>query len=467
MTLPLARWRRLRALSLRARLAAFVAVAVGVAVAVAAVAAWLTVGVQLRRSLDDSLLSRARAAVGSPLGDPSLLVRLPAAALGAADLRVALLRADGTAISAEGALSAPPLGPPELAVARGQASQSVRSAHLDGNPYRVVAVPAGLGAALVLARSTQETDRALAALGGVLLLTGALGIGGAATVGLLVARAALRPVDRLTAAAEHVSRTEDLRPIEVPGSDELGRMAASFNAMLAALARSRERQRQLVADAGHELRTPLTSLRTNLDLLAQSEAAGAQGLPGPERAQLVADLRAQVEEMSGLVVDLVELSREDRLAAGPEPVDLAAVVERALDRVRRRAPEVHVAAEVEPWLVVGDPGELERAVTNLLDNAAKWSPAGGTVRVTLQRGVLRVADAGPGIAEADLPHVFDRFYRAPAARALPGSGLGLAIVRQAAERHGGWVRAGRAPEGGAELLFAVPGRPAGSSQTPG
>jgi two-component system sensor histidine kinase MprB len=290
------------------------------------------------------------------------------------------------------------------------------------------------------------------------LFVGAGGIIIAAVAGLLVARAGLRPVERLTQAAERVGRTGELTPIEVESADELGRLARSFNEMLSAVETSRALQRQLVADAGHELRTPLTSLRTNLDLLAQSNAAGDRGLALADREALLGDVRAQVEELSGLVADLVELARDDRPAANAEELDLAAIVERAIERVRRRAPGVSFTVDLHGWLVLGEATALERAVTNLLDNAVKWSPPGGDVMVSLDNGRLRVADSGPGIADADLPHVFDRFYRSTDARGMPGSGLGLAIVRQAAQRHGGSVSAGRAPAGGALMILDLPGR---------
>jgi two-component system sensor histidine kinase MprB len=278
-----------------------------------------------------------------------------------------------------------------------------------------------------------------------------------AAAGLVLARAGVRPVERLTAAAEHVARTGELEPIDVHGRDELGRLALTFNAMLAALEISRTRQRQLVADAGHELRTPLTSLRTNLDLLAQSEASLDRQLPKEDRDALLADVRAQAEELSGLVADLVELARDDSPSAGPEPVDFAAVVDRAVERVRRRAVGVRFDVALQPWTVYGESAQLERAVTNVLDNAVKWSPADGAVAVRLMNGRLDVADNGPGIADADLPHVFDRFYRSPSARAMPGSGLGLSIVRQAADRHGGSVSVGRATGGGALVILELPG----------
>jgi two-component system, OmpR family, sensor histidine kinase MprB len=273
-----------------------------------------------------------------------------------------------------------------------------------------------------------------------------------------VARNGLRPVRRLTDAAEEIARTEQLDPIEVHGNnDEVARLARAFNAMLAALSASRDRQRQLVADAGHELRTPLTSLRTNLDLLTQADREG--GLSEASRAELLDDVRFQIEELTTLIGDLTELAREDPTRLALEEVDLAEITERAVQRVRRRASSLHFELAVEPWWVTGDSAALERAVTNLLDNAAKWSPPLGVVTVRLTGGTLLVADQGHGIAESDLPHVFDRFYRSAESRTLPGSGLGLSIVRQVTERHGGVVRAGRWDDGGAAFFLEIPGSP--------
>lgn len=447
---------RLRQLPLRTRVGVLAALGVGLAVLITAIAAYATVRVELTQSVDNNLLDRARQAVASPLGDPAQLVRVPAEAILAADVRIGLVRFDGQAFSARGEETGPPISAPELAVARGEVDQSIRTAELDGVRYRVVAVPALRGVALVLAQPTATVDRVLDRLGLVSLVAGGVGIGLAAWAGASIARAGLRPVERLTSAAEHVAATGELHPIEVEGDDEIARLAHAFNAMLRALDEAQTRQRQLVADAGHELRTPLTSLRTNLDLLAQSDREG--GLDPAERAALLDDVRAQVTEMSTLIADLMELSRGDVPAVGHQTVDVSDVVRDALTRVRRRAPAVTFSADLRSWLVDGDPQLLGRAATNLLDNAAKWSPPGGTVYVALRDGTLEVTDEGPGIADADLPHVFERFYRSSEVRGHPGSGLGLAIVRAAATRHGGQVSAGRADTGGARLTMTLPGR---------
>jgi len=242
--------------------------------------------------------------------------------------------------------------------------------------------------------------------------------------------------------------------IPAEGRDELGRLAASFNAMLGALEESQRAQRQLVADASHELRTPLTSLRTNIEVLQRSPA-----LSEGDRQRLLRDVVAQLSELGTLVADLVDLAREDAGAAVREEVRLDELAADAVDRARLHFAGQDFELDAEPCLVVADPDRLERAIANLLDNAAKWNPPGAPIEVTVGDGELTVGDHGPGIAAEDLPHVFDRFYRAPAARGLPGFGLGLAIVRQVATEHGGAVRAEAAPGGGALLRLALPSYP--------
>jgi two-component system sensor histidine kinase MprB len=305
-----------------------------------------------------------------------------------------------------------------------------------------------------------STENTLNTLATVSIIVGLLGIALAGAAGFAIGRAALRPVEELSKATEYIARTGDLRSLSVIGDDELAQLTRNFNTMLEALARSQEHQKRLVADAGHELRTPLTSMRTNLDLLAQVMALpNDDRMPFEERVLLMNDVRAQMEELSILISDLVELSRDEQSSHSIEHLDLRDVVNRAAERVQRRAPALTYDLQLSPWYLDGDAGALERLVTNLMDNAAKWSPEGGTVTVTLVGGSLQVADQGPGIAEEDLTHVFERFYRSPEARATPGSGLGLAIVRQIAENHGGRVAAARAPGGGALLGVWLPGSP--------
>ena len=465
-TAPVIRGLRLpapRHVSLRARIGVLAAVAAAGAVILVSVVAFFIVRQNILASLDANLLQRATAAAQSELVDPQQLASTPTGALGAGDIRLALLYENGLAQSARGAVTAPPLGAEELAVARGEVASSVRTATDGRVQYRVVAVDAGEGRALVIGQRLDATRAVLTRLGVALPAIGGVGVALAALAGAAVARTGLRPVQELTEATERVAATGELRPIPVDGSDELARLTASFNDMLGALAASQEQQRRLVADAGHELRTPLTSMRTNLELLAAAARPGAPPLPESDRAEILDDLHAQISELSTLVGDLVELAREDAPQVVHEPVELTDVISRALERARRRAGDVEFTATLLPWTLIGDATALERAVLNLLDNAAKWSPPGGTVRVQMRpidqwSVLLEVADAGPGIAEQDLPRVFDRFYRAPGARTMPGSGLGLSIVRQVAIRHGGAVWAGRAPEGGALLALRLPGR---------
>lgn len=445
-------------LSLRSRIALLAAFAVGATVALASLGTYLVVRSSLYAQLDGELTERARSAVDSSLSQRNVIQAIPAAAFGAADIRVGLLTEQGSVFTGVAA-QAPPISDVELRVAATGAASRPRT---DGD-LRVVAVPVGEspGLALVIAEPLAPTRGTLASLSVVFILVGGGGIVVAAAAGAAVARTGLLPVQRLTEAAETVARTSELRPIPVTGHDELGRLTQSFNAMLVALAESRERQRRLVADAGHELRTPLTSLRTNLDLLVASSQPGARQLDATDRAEIYADVRAQVNELTTVVGDLVELARDDPPQVVHSPVELTDIVERALDRARRRAQGIAFEVHTVHWPMLGDANALERAVLNLLDNAAKWSPPGATVRLVVRPAgdgavLLEVADAGPGIAEADLPHVFDRFYRSDDARTMPGSGLGLAIVKQVAERHGGTVTAGRAPEGGALLTLRLP-----------
>ena len=448
------RWHYRR--SLASRVTLLTTIAVGLTVAFVAAGAYLTVRMQLQSGLDDSLLKRAEQASTDTLCSPNQ--RLPKDYFGAANVWVTCMSDAGLVVTWSTAAIDPRkmLGGPEVAVANGERHQSVRTVAADDGRWRMAAVNRGDGRTLVIAESLESQDSLLRKLGLVMFLFGLAGIIAAGMAGWAVARNGLRPVRRLTSSVERIARTEDLRPLPVEGDDEIARLASAFNLMLAALAASRDRQRQLVADAGHELRTPLTSLRTNLDLLGQADRGGVQ-LPPEARAELLDDVAAQIEEMTTLIGDLMELARDEPLTHVVEPVDVPELVDRAVARVRRRAPGVTFDVVVDPWYVIGESSGLERAVTNLIDNAAKWSPTGGTVRVRLAGGALTVDDQGPGISEQDLPHVFDRFYRSQESRSMPGSGLGLSIVRQVAERHSGTVTAGTSPVGGARLTLTLPG----------
>jgi two-component system sensor histidine kinase MprB len=454
--------------SLAGRVTMLTTMAVGVTVALLAAAAYFTVRHQLMATLDDSLKTRALAAAQTSALNQLTANRIPSWMVGAADVKVGFITSDGrveTTPEPGATQEQVRLGVPELRVARGEQEWSCRTIATEGGDFRVAAVPSNEpGTALVLAQSLRNNNTTLDKLGLVLLIFGVAGVLAATLAGWAVARNGLRPVRRLTHAAEEIARTEKLDPIAVEGNDEIARLASAFNAMLAALAASRDRQRQLVADAGHELRTPLTSLRTNLDLLIQADQRG--GLSPESRAELMDDVRFQIEELTTLIGDLTELAREDSAPVSLEPLDLSEIVDRAVERVRRRAATVHLDVRTAPWWVTGESAALERAVTNLLDNAAKWSPPHGVVTVRLETGTLTVADQGQGIAPEDLPHVFDRFYRSRESRTMPGSGLGLSIVRQVAERHGGEVVADSGPDGGATLRLTLPGRSGPPAATP-
>ncbi|MEU4244840.1 HAMP domain-containing sensor histidine kinase [Actinoplanes sp. NPDC026619] len=349
--------------------------------------------------------------------------------------------------------------------ARQVAAGRNRAAEEEVGDYLMLTVPATGGGAVQVAFS-QEQDDDVVTLFGFLLAGGCLvGAAGAALLGRLVARSGLAPVQHLTAAVENVAVTMDLdQPLTVEGTDEIARLGAGVNTLLEAIDTARRAQRTLIEDASHELRTPLTSIRTNIELLLRIERHPelADRLPSQERESLLADLDAQIRELTTLTSELVELARAESTRETPEPVDLAEITEAALGRVRMRAPGIQFEADLNPAVVHGRPGELERMIVNVLDNAAKWSPPGSAVHLKLVKDdasgtcALRVADTGPGIDEADRPHVFERFYRATAARSMPGSGLGLAIVAQTVGQHGGAVVAEPNTPNGTVVTIRLP-----------
>jgi two-component system sensor histidine kinase MprB len=272
-----------------------------------------------------------------------------------------------------------------------------------------------------------------------------IGVVLAGVLGLTISRTALAPIERFLRRTEDVtSELEHPRRIEETGADELRRLAASFNRTLDALERSIESQRNLVADASHELRTPIAALRSNIQIFLRSE-----GLPVEERESLQDSILAELDELTQVVADVVELARGSAPATDREPLELDGIVREAIERTARRAPQIEWSVELEPTVIEGSADVISRAVANVIDNARKWSAPDGQIEVRLAAGVLFVRDHGPGFGEADLPHIFDRFYRAPGARRLPGSGLGLAIVQQTALAHGGTAAAHNAPGGGA------------------
>jgi two-component system, OmpR family, sensor histidine kinase MprB len=336
-----------------------------------------------------------------------------------------------------------------------------RDAYVDGIHLRVLAESLGKGRAVQFAQPLTEVDSLLSRLRLILALLVVGGVALAALLGRLVAGAAVQPLKRLTQASEHIALTQDLSGrIQPSGEDELGRLASSFNAMLDALERSMSAldasvgaQRQLVADASHELRTPVTSLRTNIEILQQQ----GQDMDPEDNQRLLADVVEQTEELTLLMNDLIDLARGEEPRADAEDLRLDMLVSEVIERTRRRAPATALQEQLEPTIVTGVPARLERAVSNLIDNAVKYSPPDEPVEVVLLAGELTVRDHGPGISAEDLPHVFDRFYRGAEARGRPGSGLGLAIVRQVVGQQHGSVTAEAAPGGGTLMRLRLPG----------
>jgi two-component system sensor histidine kinase MprB len=442
-------------MTLRARLVLASAAAVAIAVAVVSVVAYVLVRNELRGEVDDALVRRAEQITSSPLAAARLFQQrefpaMPRPALGGAAGYAQLVNTSGERLpEADETL---PISQETLAVASGKDSgPHYRDVTVGGIHARLLTVSFGPDIALQVARPLNEMDEVLRRLRLIILLVALGGVGIAAALGLAVGRASLAPVRRLTEAAEHITATQDLsRRVEATRRDELGRLASSFNTMLGALEDSLRTQRQLVADASHELRTPLTSLRTNVELLARGT------LSDEERGRAMSDVSAQIAELTALVADVVELARDGEPRYDVEDVRLDLLVSDAVDRARLHAPSVSFHEQLEESLVTGVPERLHRAVANVLDNAAKWSPEGGEVDVAVRQGEVTVRDRGPGIDADDFPHVFERFYRSAAARNRPGSGLGLAIVRQVAESHGGSVAAEPAEGGGTVVRIRIP-----------
>ena len=435
---------------------------VAMVVVLMAVAVYAVVSAALYTDIDNQLQSRAQLLIasGSLAADPGKAIEGTAYS----DVNAMLVNPGRSIYTANQQGQTLPIGQPEKAVISGELFMSRRTVA----NQRVLAVHLPNGSSLLISKSLAPTNAVMTKLKWVLLAVGGIGVVIAAIAGGMVARTGLRPVGRLTEAAERVARTDDLRPIPVFGSDELARLTETFNTMLRALAESRERQVRLVADAGHELRTPLTSLRTNVELLIASIEPGAPRLPEGEMAELRTDVIAQIEELSTLVGDLVDLTREDAGGVVYEAIDMSEVIDRSLERARRRRNDVQFDVDVVGWEVFGDAAGLSRAVLNLLDNAAKWSPSGAHVGVRLRQldaahAELVVSDRGPGIPPQERGLVFERFFRSASARAMPGSGLGLAIVKQVVVKHGGMIRiADTVPGGqppGTSFFVLLPGRP--------
>jgi two-component system, OmpR family, sensor histidine kinase MprB len=450
-------------MSLRRRLSYVAAAVVAVAIILVAAICYWVVRHQLRGEIDNELKAQAAAIQqGNYDSLNQQLPGLPASAGGPAPyFQVAL--PDGSQVRQGGMTF--PNSPRAGKVASGDAKPYLADLRIHGSHLReiVFAAPgvelAGQPVALQLARPLNGVDNVLSHLRLVLVLLCAGGVALAFALGRLAARRVLAPLAEVARTAEHISETEDLTSrIHVYTDDEIGQLARRFNAMLERLQGSRDElddsvraQRQLVADASHELRTPITSLRTNIEVLLDQDR-----LDEADRRRLLEDVVEQTEELSALIGDLIELARGDLPVELDEDVRLDRVLEESLTRARRNHPGVHFESSLTPVIVQGVPERLGRVANNLIDNAARHSPPGGVVEVTVDREGLRVRDHGTGIDETDLPYVFDRFYRGANSRGRQGTGLGLAIVRQVAIQHGGDVDAANAPGGGAVFTIKLP-----------
>ncbi|MDR0837375.1 MAG: HAMP domain-containing histidine kinase [Propionibacteriaceae bacterium] len=435
------------------------ALIVAAAVAACSISGYYVVRYSLEQQIDSELVQVASQTSEPLINDWVSMGGLNETALSAANVLLILLSSDGVVNRVKDGRPWVTPGDPEQAVALTQFGHSTRTIMgSDGQPYRVVAVPLQIDMsryALVLARPFTPTLDTLSTIRWLLWTVGSAFVVLALVAGISSGTKVVAPLHDLADAVAHIAQTDELIPIGNQSSSEVGDLSRAFDSMVGSLAQSRERQTRLIADAGHELRTPLTSMRTNVELLVAD--AQSEMLPKDTRIEILGDVASQLGEFSSLVADLMQLSRETRMEPGhSEPVDLAEVVTHAVQRVKRRGPGLNFDVQLEPYLVSGESDTLERAVINLLDNAVKWSPKGGTVSVSLSHGVLSVADDGPGIAPEDLPHIFERFYRSDKTRNTPGTGLGLSIVAHTIDAHGGTVAAGSSPSGGALFTVALP-----------
>ncbi len=437
-------------MSLRTRLTLAGGGAVFVALAIASLLIYVEVRSKLHDQIDVSLIRSAETAAARWVGANGAVPSAKKATLlfGGDSAGFFQVTPSLRAVR-EGELSVPIVAY-DRSVANGRSPPYFRNIRYRGVAMRLYTtrLPSSSDGVVRTARALTEANATIARIRWLLF---GLTLGGALAAGLLgrlTANAVLRPVRALAGAVREVSATRDLsRRIPVSGSDELASLAVDFNGMLAALDESRQAQQQLIADASHELRTPLTAHRANIELLARPD------LPVERRQRVLGAAVRGIEELSTLVGDLIQAARDGRSVDAREPLALEELVLAAVERARHRAPALRFDSRLEPYRFVGARSRLERAVDNVLDNAIKWSPPGGTVDVRLVHGTVLVRDHGPGIADADLPHVFDRFYRAAAARSLPGSGLGLAIVKQTVDDHGGSVAVANADGGGAILTL--------------
>jgi two-component system sensor histidine kinase MprB len=433
-------------MTLRTRVALAVAAAASLCLVLVACLMFVLERQDLRRGIDDELTRQAGSITQSLVTTGEIDDAVQPGPLGVLAVYAQAVDSDGTVLPLTSREAVLPVDDRTLAVARGEASRFFDDQEISGTHVRVLTVPAP-GGAVQVAHQLESIDLHLVHVVGILSLLVVFGLGVALVVGGLVARAALRPLRRLADEAESLAASwVPGQQLPRAGDRDLRRLVTSLNSLLGARDEALRSQRQLVADAAHELRTPLTSVSTNLQVLLDD-----QRVDGPERAALTLDLMTEVTDLTATVGDLIELAREPDPGLDPEPVALDDLVDECARWCRRRHPDVALAIDLEPVVVPAFRSDVARLVINLLENAAKWSPPGAPVEVSLAPDRFVVRDHGPGIAPADLPFVFDRFFRSDQARGTPGSGLGLAIVRRVADRHGWAVAATNAGDGGAVI----------------
>lgn len=322
---------------------------------------------------------------------------------------------------------------------------------INGQRARVATVAAS-DVFVQIARPLGEIDQSLEDLRGRILGISLLAVGVAIAAAWWIAGSAVSPIRRLTDAAEAVAATGNLdQPVDGSGGDEVGRLASSFNSMLDALSTSKRQQRQLVMDASHELRTPLASLRTNVDVLRSGRE-----IPDDMRQAIVDDIGAEIDELGDLVAELVDLATDVREDEDPAPIELADLAAPIVERQARRTGRDIDLVIVRRAVLEARPNAVSRAIRNLIENAAKFSPDTTPIHVEVDGGRIIVSDHGPGIPADQRDAVFERFHRVEATRTMPGSGLGLSIVKQVAVAHGGSASAGEAEGGGAAVTLSLP-----------
>jgi two-component system sensor histidine kinase MprB len=400
-------------------------------------------------AVDTQLVERARLALAGPGAESRPLGRLLD---NDTVLQTVDRRGNVTGTNARAQLEVRPI---DIQVANGSASRAWQTVTVEGVRLRVLTIQLDDNRALMLARELTEADDGVTGLRNVVLVVAGIGVIAAACIGWLVGERAMRPVRRLSMAAGRVAETQQLdQPIDIDRSDELGDLAHNFNSMLTALAQSREQQHRLVTDASHELRTPLTSLRTNVELLQRASARDDNSELAEVRQEIMGDVVFELGELTALVSELVELATDRHETGNVEPVPLFDAAQRVAERHRRRT-DSPITVEGSPSLVVAVPALVERAVSNLVHNAVKFSPAGSPVEISTSDGEVRVRDHGPGIALDERMKVFERFYRSDTARAQNGSGLGLSIVAHVAATFDGQVWIEDPPDGGTGTVFVL------------